>query len=59
MSQPNATETQALKDAQAHMLEVSEQVSVAELATELAEARASFLQRIAGNAPFPIRHLRG
>ena len=59
MSQPNARETQALKAAQAHMLEVSEQVSVAELATELAEARACFLERAAGNAPFPIKHLRG
>lgn len=39
---------QALDAAQAHMLEVSEQVSVAELATELAEARASFMKRTAG-----------
>ena len=41
---------QALDAAQAHMLEVSEQVSVAELATELAEARASFMKRTAGSA---------
>ena len=58
MSQPNAREAQALRAAQAHMLEVSEQVSVAELATELAEARARFLERAAGNAP-SIKHLRG
>lgn len=59
MSQPNAKETQALQAAQAHMLSVSEQVSVAELATELAEARACFLERAAGSPLFAIKHLRG
>ncbi len=41
-------QAQALDVAQAHMMAVSEQVSVAELATELAEARASFMERASG-----------
>jgi len=43
-------QAQALDAAQAHMLGVSEQVSLAELATELAEARATFMEQHAGNA---------
>lgn len=41
---------QALRKAQAHMFELSEQVSVAELATELAEARADFIERNSGES---------
>ena len=39
---------QALRAAQAHMFELSQQVGIAELATELAEARAVFIERNAG-----------
>ena len=41
---------QVLRKAQAHMFELSEQVSVAELATELAEARADFIERHSGES---------
>ncbi|KAL0030684.1 hypothetical protein WJX77_002096 [Trebouxia sp. C0004] len=41
-------QAQALDAAQAHMLGVSEQVTLAELATELAEARASFMDQLSG-----------
>lgn len=39
---------QGLKAAQAHMFELSQQVSIAELATELAEARAQFIELNSG-----------
>ncbi|KAL0051379.1 hypothetical protein WJX82_006419 [Trebouxia sp. C0006] len=42
-------QAQALDAAQAHMLGVSEQVSLAELATELAEARAAFMEQHTGS----------
>ncbi|KAA6422812.1 MAG: hypothetical protein FRX49_07347 [Trebouxia sp. A1-2] len=41
-------QAQALDAAQAYMLRVSEQVSLAELATELAEARAAFMEQRPG-----------
>jgi hypothetical protein len=44
-------QAQALDAAQAHMLGVSEQVSLAELATELAEVQAAFMDQLSGNAP--------
>lgn len=39
---------QGLKAAQAHMFELSQQVSIAELATELAEARAQCIELNSG-----------
>ena len=39
---------QGLKAAQAHMFELSQQVSIAELATELAEARAQCIELHSG-----------
>lgn len=42
-------QAQALDAVQAHMLGVSEQVSLAELATELAEARAAFMEQQSGD----------
>ncbi len=50
-------QAQALDAAQAHMLGVSEQVSLAELATELAEARAAFMEQYPGNALYAITGL--
>lgn len=41
-------QAQALDAAHAHMLGVSEQVTLAELATELAEARAAFMEQHSG-----------
>ena len=45
---PMREHVQGLKAAQAHMLELSQQVSIAELATELAEARAQLIQLNSG-----------
>ncbi len=50
-------QAQALDAAQAYMLGVSEQVSLAELATELAEARAAFMEQHPGNALYAMTGL--
>lgn len=50
-------QAQALDAAQAYMLRVSEQVSLAELATELAEARAAFMEQRPGNALYAMTGL--
>ena len=50
-------QAQALDAAHAHMLGVSEQATLAELATELAEARAAFMEQHSGSGLYAMTGL--